>query len=113
MNPTVRRIQAATARQFNIPIETMVGKHRYRKYARPRQVAMYLSRTLTRCSLPEIGRRFGGRDHTTVLWGHRNVTALLTTEPQAFAIRVSLAQWEAQFLAPFDPHRCVCIGEGK
>jgi chromosomal replication initiator protein len=50
---------------------------RARRVARPRQVAMYLSRKLTTRSLPEIGRRFGGRDHTTVLHACRRIEALI------------------------------------
>ena len=47
---------------------------------RPRQIAMYLSKLLTPRSLPEIGRRFGGRDHTTVLHAVRKITGLVTTD---------------------------------
>lgn len=60
-------IQSAVCEEFGVaPIE-MISRRRYRRVARPRQVAMYLSRELTLNSLPEIGRRFGGRDHTTVM----------------------------------------------
>jgi chromosomal replication initiator protein len=47
---------------------------------RPRQISMYLSKLLTPRSLPEIGRRFGGRDHTTVLHAVRKITGLVTTD---------------------------------
>ena len=53
-----------------------MSKKRNRSIARPRQVAMHLSKILTRHSLPEIGEAFGGRDHTTVLHAHRKIMEL-------------------------------------
>ena len=53
-----------------------------RSYARPRQVAMYLSKLLTSRSLPEIGRRFGGRDHTTVMHGVKRIEDLQIQDGQ-------------------------------
>jgi chromosomal replication initiator protein len=53
-----------------------------RSYARPRQVAMYLAKQLTSRSLPDIGRRFGGRDHTTVMHGVRRIEELKSADPQ-------------------------------
>ena len=50
--------------------------------ARPRQMAMYLAKQMTNRSLPEIGRRFGGRDHTTVMHGVRKIDSLLATDEQ-------------------------------
>ena len=64
-----RRVLQARREDFHSP-------QRARRVARPRQVAMYLSRKLTTRSLPEIGRRFGGRDHTTVLHACRRIEAL-------------------------------------
>ncbi|MBA4326380.1 MAG: chromosomal replication initiator protein DnaA, partial [Rhodobacter sp.] len=55
---------------------------RLRTIARPRQVAMYLSKQLTPRSLPEIGRRFGGRDHTTIMHGVRKIEELMTIDSQ-------------------------------
>ena len=69
-------IQQCTARRFDIPMREMVSARRHRSVARPRQVAMYLSRELTPRSLPEIGRRFGGRDHTTVIHAIERIEAL-------------------------------------
>lgn len=63
----VTDIQAAVCQEFGVRPIDMVSRRRYRRIARPRQVAMYLSREFTKNSLPEIGRRFGGRDHTTVM----------------------------------------------
>ena len=54
----------------------MIGPKRLRTYARPRQIAMFLSKQLTSRSLPEIGRRFGGRDHTTVIHSVKTIERL-------------------------------------
>ena len=58
----------------------MRSARRTANIVRPRQVAMYLAKTLTLRSLPEIGRRFGGRDHTTVLHAVRKITALVAKD---------------------------------
>src|SRR3546814_386495 len=63
---TIEEIQRRVATHFNIRITDMHSARRSRSVARPRQVAMYLAKQLTQRSLPEIGRQFGGRDHTTV-----------------------------------------------
>jgi chromosomal replication initiator protein len=60
----------------------LVSARRARAVARPRQVAMYLSKTLTSKSLPEIGRGFGGRDHTTVIHAVKKIEELRATDPQ-------------------------------
>ena len=60
----------------------MIGPKRMRVYARPRQMAMYLAKQLTSRSLPEIGRRFGGRDHTTVMHGVKRIEQLKETDSQ-------------------------------
>jgi chromosomal replication initiator protein len=60
----------------------MHSARRARAVARPRQVAMYLAKQLTPRSLPEIGRKFGGRDHTTVMYAIRKIEDLRTTESQ-------------------------------
>ena len=57
-------------------IEDMTSSRRIRSFARPRQVAMYLSKKLTTRSLPEIGRKFGGRDHTTVIHAVKKIEQL-------------------------------------
>jgi chromosomal replication initiator protein len=64
---TIEEIQRKVAEHYNIRITDMSSARRARAVARPRQVAMYLAKQLTQRSLPEIGRRFGGRDHTTVM----------------------------------------------
>jgi chromosomal replication initiator protein len=69
---------------YSIRLSDMIGPKRVRSIARPRQVAMYLSKQLTSRSLPEIGRRFGGRDHTTVMHGVRRIEELKTLDSQMF-----------------------------
>ena len=73
---TIEEIQKRVAEHFNIRIADMHSARRSRAVARPRQVAMYLSKQLTARSLPEIGRKFGGRDHTTVMHAVRKVDEL-------------------------------------
>ena len=67
---------------YNIRLSDMIGPKRLRNIARPRQVAMYFSKQLTSRSLPEIGRRFGGRDHTTIMHGVRKIEELMSTDSQ-------------------------------
>ena len=64
---TIEEIQKKVAEHFNIRITDMHSPRRSRSVARPRQIAMYLAKSITSRSLPEIGRKFGGRDHTTVM----------------------------------------------
>ncbi len=73
---TVEEIQRKVAEYFNIKMSDMVTNRRMQNIARPRQVAMYLSKQLTSKSLPEIGRKFGGRDHTTILHAVKKVQEL-------------------------------------
>ncbi len=86
---TVEDIQRKVAEHFNIKVSDMSSARRTRLVARPRQVAMYLAKTLTSRSLPEIGRRFGNRDHTTVMHAVRKVEELIETDP-SFAEDVEL-----------------------
>jgi chromosomal replication initiator protein len=73
---TVDEIQKATAEHFALKQADLLCERRTRAIARPRQVAMYLAKTLTTRSYPDIGRRFGGRDHTTVLHAVRRIEEL-------------------------------------
>jgi len=73
---TIEEIQKRVAAHFNIRVSDMHSARRARSVARPRQVAMYLAKQLTSRSLPEIGRKFGGRDHTTVMHALRRVEEL-------------------------------------
>ncbi len=79
---TVEEIQRRVSEHYNIRLSEMIGPKRVRNYARPRQVAMYLAKQMTSRSLPEIGRRFGGRDHTTVMHGVRRIEELKITDSQ-------------------------------
>jgi len=79
---TVEEIQRKVSEHYNIRLSDMLGPKRLRSYARPRQIAMYLCKKLTSRSLPEIGRRFGGRDHTTVMHGVRRIDDLRNQDSQ-------------------------------
>jgi chromosomal replication initiator protein len=86
---TVEEIQRKVAEHYNIRLADMTSDRRARQVARPRQVAMYLAKQLTQRSLPEIGRKFGGRDHTTVIHAVRKVDELRLADP-SFAEDVEL-----------------------
>jgi chromosomal replication initiator protein len=73
----IEDIQRIVARQYNVSRADLLSSRRTANVVRPRQVAMYLAKTLTLRSLPEIGRRFGGRDHTTVLHAVRKIENLV------------------------------------
>lgn len=73
---TIENIQKTVAEYYNIKITDLKSKSRTRSVARPRQIAMTLSKELTSHSLPEIGREFGGKDHTTVMHACKTINAL-------------------------------------
>ena len=73
---TVDKIQNVVSNYFNIPLSDMLSQRRSRPLARPRQIAMFLAKKLTSRSLPEIGRRFANRDHTTVIHAVKTITRL-------------------------------------
>lgn len=73
---TVPEIQRHVAEYFNLRLSELLSARRARVVARPRQVAMYLAKNLTSKSLPEIGRKFGGRDHTTVMHAVKRIEEL-------------------------------------
>ena len=73
---TIEEIQKRVAEHYNVRLSEMHSARRARAVARPRQVAMYLAKQLTSRSLPEIGRKFGGRDHTTVMHAVRKIDEL-------------------------------------
>ncbi len=75
----IPQIQKKVAEYYNIKLSDMRGTRRVQSIARPRQIAMYLSKQLTDFSLPEIGRNFGGKDHTTVMYAVRKIEELLQT----------------------------------
>jgi chromosomal replication initiator protein len=86
---TIDEIQKKVAEHFNMRVADMYSERRARAVARPRQVAMFLAKQLTQRSLPEIGRKFGGRDHTTVMHACKKVEELMATD-QSFAEDVEL-----------------------
>ena len=73
---TVDKIQNTVSNYFNIALSEMLSQRRSRPLARPRQIAMYLAKKMTTRSLPEIGRRFANRDHTTVIHAVKTITRL-------------------------------------
>ena len=79
---TIEEIQRQVAEHYNIRLSDLVGPKRLRMVARPRQVAMFLAKEMTARSLPEIGRRFGGRDHTTIMHGVRKIEELAAADRQ-------------------------------
>ena len=79
---TVEEIQRRVSEHYNIRLSELIGPKRVRNFARPRQVAMFLCKQLTSRSLPEIGRRFGGRDHTTVMHGVKRIEELKIQDGQ-------------------------------
>jgi chromosomal replication initiator protein len=78
---TVDDIQKAASEHFGLKQADLISERRNRSIARPRQAAMWLAKQLTTRSLPDIGRRFGGRDHTTVLHAVRRIEALKAEDP--------------------------------
>ncbi len=86
---TIDEIQRKVAEHFNMRVADMHSERRARAVARPRQVAMFLAKQLTQRSLPEIGRKFGGRDHTTVMHAVKKVEELMAND-QGFAEDIEL-----------------------
>lgn len=80
--PTVRRIIRRVGRQYGVSLIDMLSARRTAKVVLPRQIAMYLAKTLTQGSFPEIGRRFGGRDHTTIMHAVTKIEGLRATDPE-------------------------------
>jgi chromosomal replication initiator protein len=76
----IEDIQRIVSRHYNVSRQELVSNRRTRVIVKPRQIAMYLSKTMTPRSFPEIGRRFGGRDHTTVLHAVRKIEELISAD---------------------------------
>lgn len=90
---TIDDIQKAVSAHFELKPLDLVSARRARAIARPRQIAMYLAKRLTTRSLPEIGRKFGGRDHSTVIHAVRRIESLRDSEPEVDgAVRLLLGQ---------------------
>jgi chromosomal replication initiator protein len=92
---SIDEIQTQVAEHYRIRKAEMTSARRARDVARPRQVAMYLSKQLTPKSLPDIGRRFGGRDHTTVIHAVKQIEKLRASDPEIdAAVRLLTRQLE-------------------
>ncbi len=79
---TIEEIIRKVADHYNLRMSDMISARRSRTISRPRQLAMFLAKNLTSKSLPEIGRRFGGRDHTTVLHANKKIQKLRKEDSQ-------------------------------
>jgi chromosomal replication initiator protein len=80
---TVEQVIDAVCDHYNVTNDALSGSSRARVVAFPRQVAMYLARTETDASLPQIGTRLGNRDHTTIMYGHDKISTLIEKDPAA------------------------------
>lgn len=90
---TIKQIQVMTAAKFGLQLHDLFANRRTWDIVRPRQVAMYLACRWTKKSLPEIGRLFGGRDHTTVLHAKNAIEALRTRDPD---LNAKITELEAE-----------------
>jgi chromosomal replication initiator protein len=79
---TIEQIQRKVAEFFGVKLSDLKAKNRTKAVAFPRQVAMYLARQLTHASLAEVGRAFGGKDHTTVLHAVDKIETLMKEDPR-------------------------------
>lgn len=79
--PRVSEIQHAICNRFGVSLMELTSDRRPKYLVRPRQLGMYLARHLTQRSYPEIGRYFGGRDHTTVMYAVRKIDELRAQDP--------------------------------
>ena len=91
-NSSVDNIQKIVAEHFQVRVTDLKSKNRSRSFAVPRQIAMYLARKLTRASTTEIGRRFGGKDHSTVIHSTNKIESLIKTDPSLSATIQALEQ---------------------
>ncbi len=87
----ILHVQAIVAKVYGVPVSDLTSQRRTKNVVQPRQVAMYLCRVHTSQSLPEIGRRFGGRDHTTVLHACRKIQGDVANNPE-LADRISVIE---------------------
>ena len=78
---TVQLVQKVVARNYHMSVQQLLERTRRHSIARPRQVAMYLACKMTHASLPDIGQRFGGFDHTTIMYARDRIAALSETDP--------------------------------
>lgn len=92
--PTIKEIRKCVSRHFKVSLDDMDSQRRLAGIVLPRQVSHYLARTLTKHSLPEIGRRCGGKDHSTIINSIRKITARMQSNPK---LAEAIATLEAQF----------------
>jgi hypothetical protein len=90
---TIAHIQNVVAKSFDMTRADLMGNRRTHKHIMPRHIAMYLCKEMTKHSLPEIGRRFGGRDHTTALYAVQKIAARCVSDP-ALAIEIAALKAE-------------------
>ena len=79
-NVNIEQIISTTASYFNISLQDIKSKKRTQNISLPRQIAMYLIRELTDCSLLKIGEEFGGKDHTTVIHAHKKISSAISKD---------------------------------
>lgn len=89
---TVQLVQKVVARAYNMTVQQLLERTRRHAIARPRQVAMFLAARMTHASLPDIGQRFGGFDHTTIMYARDRIAALMETDPKLKAEIEGLAR---------------------
>jgi chromosomal replication initiator protein len=94
---TVEAVQKVVAQFFSVRIADLKGQRRHKGIARPRMIAMYLSRELTGASFPEIGLRFGGKDHSTVINACKRMSSIQEEDPE---LRATITQLRAQLVGP-------------
>lgn len=95
MNPSIAAIQQLVSQRYRVTVHELLCHRREQRICLPRHIAMFLARELTPASLPMIGNRFGGRDHTTVISACRRVEAMLEDKP-AFAGEVAALMEQLQ-----------------
>ena len=89
--PSIELVKRATMKVFNVTKAELESASKARPFCFPRQIAMYLCREMTGKSFPQIGRSFGNRDHTTVLYAHRKITRCLESDPEVVAATQKVA----------------------
>ena len=97
---SIAEIQKAVASHYELSVEQLLSRRRTRNIVRPRQIAMYLCKQVTTCSLPMIGGRFDGRDHATVIHANRQITSLMTKDQ---AIADDIKAIRRALMAPSSP----------
>jgi chromosomal replication initiator protein len=94
---TIEEIKKKVAEHYGLKVADLESPNRSRSIVRPRQIAMYLARLLTPRSYPEIGRRFGNRDHTTVMHAVETIQRLKGVDPafgeEVEQLRLSIRNW--------------------